>query len=132
VAASDKSPLSDAGSGASGRRSESSRSPTRPISAGAKVHAHYQDRHEEYIPVTKDDLQEVRTFGWLQQSLFGTGTFFFSGAFWLLMELLSREPKFTAFVAMCILSMAFGAILGAIGLVMFAIRQRRLNKYFEE
>jgi hypothetical protein len=53
---------------------------------GARAHAYYQDRHEEYILVTKDDFREIQAFGWIQQALFGIGTFFFSGAFWLLMN----------------------------------------------
>jgi hypothetical protein len=57
--------------------------------SGASAYPHYRDRHEVYILVTKDDLKETRILGWIQQTLFGIGTFFFSGAFWLLMELLS-------------------------------------------
>lgn len=99
---------------------------------GARVHAHYQDRHEEYVLVTRDDLREIRTFGWMQQVLFGIGMFLFSGAFWLLMELIANEQhfEFTLWMGMCIISMAGGGIIGIVGLVIFTLRQKRLGKYF--
>ena len=99
---------------------------------GARVYPHYEDRHEEYVLVIRDDLREIRSLGWLQQSLFGTGTFFFSGAFWLLMDLVAHQERaeFTAWMGMCVLSMIFGIMLGGVGLVLFSLRQRRLNKYF--
>jgi len=97
----------------------------------------YHHRHEEYVLVIRDDLQEIKTFGWLQQVLFGTGVFFFSGAFWLLMELLAHQEmeekgkfEFTAWMAMCVLSMGFGATLSLVALILFWLRQRRLTKYF--
>jgi hypothetical protein len=100
--------------------------------AGAQVHPKYHDRHEEYVLVTRDDLREVRELSWFQQGLFGVGAFFFSGAFWLLIELLAHQQKyeFDAWVGMCLLSMAFGAIVGGVGLRLFFMRQQRLDKYF--
>jgi hypothetical protein len=99
---------------------------------GARAYAHYQDRHEEYVLVIRDDLREIRSLGWLQQSLFGIGTFFFSGAFWLLIELMAHQERFeiTAWMGMCLLSILFGVTLAVVGLVLFSLRQRRLNKYF--
>ena len=126
-------PSGFAGSGPTGTIS-SGGSPNRANirRSGARAHPHYQDRHEEYMLVTREDLTEVRAFGWMQQSLFGAGTFFFSGAFWLIMELLAHELKFTAWIGMCLISMAFGGILLGIGFAMFMLRQNRLNKYFSE
>jgi len=68
----------------------------------------------------------------MEQSLFGVGAFFFSGAFWLVIELLAHEFKFTAWIGMCLISMAFGGLCFVVGLVMFGLRQRRLDKYFDE
>jgi hypothetical protein len=105
--------------------------------AGARVHAKYYDRHEEYVPVTRDDLREIRAFGWMQQSLFGVGTFFFSGAFWVLVELLAHQEQagkyeFTAWMGMCVVSMTAGTLLAGVGLIFHSLRQRRLDKYFRE
>ena len=84
--------------------------------------------------MTRDDLREVRAFGWMQQVLFGAGTSLFSGAFWLLMALLANEQhfEFTAWMGMCVIGMVAGAALGLIGLVIFNLRQKRLDKYFLE
>jgi hypothetical protein len=56
----------------------------------------------------------------------------FSGAFWLIIELMAHQEKFefTPWIGVCIISMAAGVILAAVGLVMFSLRQKRLNKYF--
>jgi hypothetical protein len=56
--------------------------------------------------VTRDDLREVRELGWLERALFGVGTFFFSGAFWLVFELLAHQDhtEFNAWIGMCLLS----------------------------
>lgn len=102
--------------------------------SGAQAFAHYEDRHERYILMTRDDLREIRTFGWLQEAIFGVGMFFFSGAFWLLAELLAHEEKqpkfeFTAWMGMCCVSMVFGLVLAAASLIMFWLRLKRLNKY---
>jgi hypothetical protein len=101
---------------------------------GARVHPHYQDRHEEYVLVIRDDLREIRSLGWLQQSLFGVGTFFFSGAFWLMIELMAHQERFefTAWMGECVLSVLFGIVLAVVGLVLFTLRQRRLSKYFNQ
>jgi hypothetical protein len=98
---------------------------------GARAVAHYEDRHERYVLVTKDDLREIKGFGWLQQSLFGAGAFLFSGAFWLLINLLSEQTKyqFTSWMGMCVISMIAGAMLSGVGIIMFVMRQKRLNKY---
>src|SRR5258708_6349401 len=70
--------------------------PPSPLSilGGAQAVPHYRHRHEEYVLVTQDDLREIRAFGWLQQSLFGVGSFFFSGAFWVFIQLLAQQEKF--------------------------------------
>jgi hypothetical protein len=107
------------------------------VSEGAKAHPKYHDRHEEYVLVTRDDLREIRALGWTQQALFGAGTFFFSGAFWLFAELVAHEEQegkyeFTAWMGMCLVSMAAGALLGGAGLFFYSLRQKRLDKYFKE
>lgn len=82
--------------------------------------------------MTRDELREIRAFGWLQQTLYGIGTFFFSGAFWLLVDLLAHQEHygFTARMGMCVVSMVFGGVIASVGLIMFGLRQRRLNKHF--
>jgi hypothetical protein len=98
---------------------------------GAQAVPHYEDRHEDYILVTADDLREIRAFGWLQQSIFGTGAFFFSGAFWLFCEILSNQQKFefTPWMGMCAVSMVFGAVLVGVSGIMFWLKQKRQKKY---
>src|SRR5262245_45129227 len=84
---------------------------------GSKVVPHYRDRHVEYVPVTREDLREIWAFGWLEQTLFGVGTFFLSGAFWLLIELMATHEKkfeFTAWMAMCVISIVAGGALATI------------------
>ena len=121
------------GAAAGGGAARSER-PTRRAGGGARAHPHYEDRHEEYLLVTKDDLREIRAFGWMQQGLLVSGTFFFSGAFWLFIELVAHQSEngkfeFTSWMGMCVLSMGFGTILGVIAWGHAILRQRRLNKY---
>jgi cytosine/uracil/thiamine/allantoin permease len=87
--------------------------------------------------VTRDDLREVKAFGWLQQGLLTLGTFFFSGAFWLLAELFAHQEaegitQFTAWMGMCVVSMIFGIALIITAIVFYALKQKRLNKYLVE
>jgi hypothetical protein len=90
------------------------------------------DRYVEYVYVTPDDLRETREINALQEVLFGVGTFFFSGAFWLLLHLLAHQDRFaiTAWMAACALSMLFGLTLAIVGLRLQWMRQDRLKKYF--
>ena len=101
---------------------------------GAKTIARYRHRYEDYIPVTLDDLREIKGFGWLQQAMFGMGMFFFSGAFWLLMAILADQKKLeiTPWMGMCGLSIIFGFSLMAVGVVIHYLRNKRLDKYFKE
>lgn len=101
---------------------------------GARVHPVYSDRHEEYALVTKDDLREFKAFSWMQESLLGCGVFFFSGAFWLLCELLAHQAEtskfeLTPWMFVCFVSMSFGIILTALAFGMFVLKQKRLKKY---
>jgi hypothetical protein len=83
--------------------------------------------------VTRDDLREIKTFEWLQQAILGIGTFFFSGAFWLFVGLLAHQEKFevTAWIGMCFMSMLFGAVLVLVSTIIYYLKQKRLDKYFE-
>lgn len=82
--------------------------------------------------MTRDDLREIRSLGWLQQSMFGVGTFLFSGAFWLFCSIVAEQKtfEFTSWMGMCVISMICGVALGAVGLTLFGMKQKRLNKYF--
>jgi hypothetical protein len=99
---------------------------------GARVRHRYHDRTEDTIAVTHDDLREVRDLGTIHQILFGTGLFFFSGAFWELVRLITEQTKFefTAWMGMYVVSMVAGAILASVGTYLFHTKQSRLNKYF--
>jgi hypothetical protein len=101
-------------------------------SRSGKVHHRIHDRTEEYVYVTRGDLRELLTYGWLHQSLTGVGTFFFSGAFWLLAELLAHQEHFifTSWMATCIISMIFGAVLASCGIIIFRVKQKKLEHYF--
>ena len=100
---------------------------------GARAFAHYEDHHESYKLVTQDDLREISGFGWIQQGLLSAGAFFFSGAFWLFAEKVSGQDKFqiTPWMGTCILSMLFGVALVIVSLIMFALKQKRISKYFK-
>jgi hypothetical protein len=55
-----------------------------------KKHHH---RDEDYFLVIRDDLKDAKAFGWMQQALYGVGTFLFSGAFWLLADLIANQDE---------------------------------------
>ena len=90
--------------------------------------------------MTQNDLAEASEFGLMQQLLTQVGMFFFSGAFWLLIDLIikayeeSQKPnssfEFSAWMFMCILSMIFGAALFFVGWRLSVVRQKKLKKYF--
>jgi hypothetical protein len=100
-----------------------------------KVIPRYHDRVEDYAYVTEADLKEAVDLSIVQQVMIQVGTFFFSGAFWLLAELIIREGKtdqfqFTPWMAVCILSVMFGAVLWLAGWFLFRMKQKKLTKYF--
>lgn len=101
-----------------------------------KVIPRYHDRVEDYAYVTESDLRETVEFGALQTALIQTGTFFFSGAFWLLIEQIVRQSeatsqfKFTPWMAMCVLSMIFGIALAVAGWRLFLLKQDKIKRYF--
>lgn len=99
---------------------------------GGSIRHKIHHRYVEYVYVTRDDLREIRDGNALQQLLFGVGTFFFSGAFWLSLELLAHQERFaiTPWITACGLSMLFGLTLAVVGLRLQWMRQDRLNKYF--
>ncbi len=101
---------------------------------GGGISTKVYPRTEEYAYVTRSDLRELQTIGWLHQSLIGLGTFFSSGAFWLAIGIISQQPKveFTAWLGMCLISIVAGGALAAVGLILFAVKQKKLAKYFPE
>ncbi len=103
---------------------------------GARHIPHYLDQHEEYIPVSRPLLEELSTFGWLQEGAAAAGTFFFSGAFWLLVTLLVEHndeiPKYAPWLLTCIVSMLFGAALVWVGYHHFRLKQNRIREIFRE
>jgi len=74
----------------------------------------------------------------LHEAMIQTGTFFFSGAFWLLIELLVRGSEsqeglhFTSWMAMCLLSMVFGGLLAFFGWRVVVMRRTKLKNYFPD
>jgi hypothetical protein len=101
---------------------------------GARHIPHYSDQHENYITVSPSILRELSTFGWLQEGLGAAGTFFFSGAFWLLVTLLVEHleeiKKYAPWLMLCVISMIFGGILIWIGYSHFRLKQDRINDIF--
>lgn len=96
---------------------------------GGKLNQKIHGRTDHYVYVTRNDLMEIGTFGWLHQSLFGVGMFFFSGAFWLAASILSEQKQFqiTPSLTLCAVSMVFGLILAVVGVVIFCVRQRKIK-----
>jgi hypothetical protein len=92
----------------------------------------YEDSRGKYKLVTIDDLREVRGFGIAQQTLFGVGAFLFSGAFWEMFRTLAEQPhfEFTPWMFGYLISMVAGGLLAAVGVYLFLIKQRILDKYF--
>jgi tetrahydromethanopterin S-methyltransferase subunit C len=103
---------------------------------GARYLPQYRDTRGEHILVSRADLRDVSTYGWLQEGVGGIGMFFFSGAFWLLATILvehSKElDKVAPWIGMCILSIIFGAVLIGIAHTHFSLKKERINDYFEE
>jgi energy-converting hydrogenase Eha subunit G len=102
---------------------------------GAQAHPTYYDRHEEYALVTKEDLREVSTIGWLQEGAAGFGLFFLSGAFWLLVTLIAehgKDPNFYPWYLACAVISVCGGILVFVGARLFLLKQARLEKYFPQ
>jgi hypothetical protein len=99
-----------------------------------KINQLVHDRTDEYVYVTRDDLREVKTFGWLQQLLSSVGTFLFSGAFWLAATLLAEHwgesKKFVPWFVVCTVSAIAGAALFCVSLVLSWQKSKRLDKYF--
>lgn len=86
--------------------------------------------------MTRDDLEDVREFGPLQQILFGSGSFLFSGAFWLAITLLIEHAghyeEYGFGFLLCAISMIAGGTLAYVGYRLFRMKQARLDKYFPE
>jgi hypothetical protein len=105
-------------------------------SSKAKVISRISDRVEDYALVTRGDLEAAVELGGLQQILTQVGTFLFSGAFWLLIELVVRESEkpqgfvFTAWMGMCLLSVFAGGSVSYAGWRLFRLKQANLKKYF--
>lgn len=101
-----------------------------------KVTFQYHGRVEHYAYVTESDLREAVEFGFLHQVLIQSGTFFFSGAFWLLTELVIKQTeispsfKITPWMGVCGLSMLFGSVLNFAGWRLYVAKQKKLEKYF--
>jgi hypothetical protein len=101
-----------------------------------KVIPQYHSRIEEYAYVTQADLREAVSLGVLQQVLIQTGTFFFSGAFWLFIDLIIRQAEGSApfrptpWMGVCLLSIVFGVVLAVAGWAIFLMKQEKLRRYF--
>jgi len=103
---------------------------------GARHIAHYHDQHEDYVPVSRPLLQELSTFGWLQEGAGGAGMFFFSGAFWLLVTMLFEHSdefgKYIPWLLLCVVSMIFGGVLIWVGYRHFQLKQNRIQDIFRD
>jgi hypothetical protein len=117
-------------------RRTASRSRKREEGDGARHIPHYVDQHEDYVPVSRLLLRELSSFGWLQEGCGAAGTFFFSGAFWLLLTMLFEHgdeyKKYVPWFLMCIISMIFGSVLLWVGYSHFKLKQDRISEIFRE
>jgi len=86
--------------------------------------------------VSRHHLQELSTFGWLQEGAGAVGMFFFSGAFWLLMTMFYEHGYHLSDsvpeVLMCLMSMVFGLVLVWVGYQHFTLKQNRIREIFRE
>jgi hypothetical protein len=99
---------------------------------GARIHHKYHDRTEDTVAVTRDDLREIGTIGWLQEGAAAIGLFFASGAFWLLMTLIAEHGNdrgFYPWYLACVVIVVCGAALLFIGLRLYRLRQQKIDKY---
>ena len=96
------------------------------------LHQKIHGRTEEYVYMNRNDLRELKTFGWLHESLIAIGTFFFSGAFWLAAEILSHQEHFTftASLGMCLVSIFAGSAVAVAGWIIFGVKQKKIDSYF--
>lgn len=102
------------------------------VGAAFGVTSKIHPREEEYAYVTPNDLHDVAAFGMLEYLLSQTGGFFFAGALWQAVAILSSQTKFeiTPWLFACALSMVFGVVLLIGGYIMFRMKQQKIKKYF--
>jgi hypothetical protein len=101
--------------------------------AGARIHSKYYDRTEDVVAVTRDDLREIGTIGYLQAGTAAVGMFFLSGAFWALMSLVAehgRNESYYSWYFTFLISIVFGATLTAVGIRLYYLKLQRITKYF--
>jgi len=110
--------------------------PTITTPSGARHIPRYLDKHEEYVPVSRPLLRELSTLALLQEGVGAAGAFFFSGPFWLIINILvehSTDLKtYAPWLILCCISMLFGAVLIWIGYNHFRLKQRRIEDIFSE
>lgn len=101
---------------------------------GAQHTPTYIHSTAEYVAVRKSDLREISEFGWLEEGAGAVGLFFFSGAFWLAVTLLSEHSTnlktYLPWFGVCLLSMLFGVALLWIAHSHFKMRKNRIDDYF--
>jgi hypothetical protein len=101
--------------------------------AGARIHRKYFDRTEDVVAVTRDDLREIGTIGYLQAGTAAVGMFFLSGAFWALMSLFAehgQNESYYSWYFTFLTSIVFGATLTVVGVRLYYLKvQSRSGKF---
>ena len=105
-----------------------------PTRRSAKHVAHYADRHEDFVLVSRSNLKEISQLSLLQEGAGAVGMFFFSGAFWLLATILFEHnaelAKYAPWLLLCVISILFGVVLIWIGWEHYKLRKDAVDAAF--
>lgn len=101
---------------------------------GSRVVTTYLDRHQEFVSVNKNDLEDIREFDGMQTTFATLGMFLFGGAFWLGAEKLSEQEvfSFTPMILFCFVCVSLGAILFFISWRVRVRKIGRITRIFRE
>lgn len=104
----------------------------RPV--GALMVPAYQQRTQVFIPVNRNDLEDLRTFDGLSAVFNGVGLFFLSGGLWLGVEKLTDERliSVTPGLVLCGAAVVLGGFFWVAGLVMDSKKRGRITRIFNE
>lgn len=101
---------------------------------GATIKHNHLQRTQDLLPMTRDDLEDIKGFDGLQTFFFGFGMFLFSGASWLALEKLyeAETLSMTPLLSVCLVSVGFGLICFVVGLVMRGRKIGKINRIISQ
>lgn len=100
---------------------------------GARIDTTYLARKSEVVGVNRNDLSDLIQFDGVELGLCTTGQFFLAGGLWLFIEKwLGEDFKWDALTGFCLASAIFGAILWYSGYKIRSLKQKKINRIFEE